>query len=354
MTEALAFEVGHAIEPIAGEAVSGDAFGAYETSRGVLVALVDGLGHGPRAAVAAQTFLRVVAEHRDRSLDDVFREGHKALLRSRGVVAGLASFDRAERNVEVAIVGNISCSHYRGGRATHFVPIAGVLGSAYRRTRAEHASLEERDLFIMHSDGIRTRHGVDPARDYTTPMACAASLLASCGKAHDDQSVVVIAAAAATGRPQPRTESPADPVQASIRTDTDAVTCATIARAFCARAGLPTRAQWEVGIAVAELATNVVKYATHGQLSLRLVDDVVEVVVSDTGRGIRDVAEAVRDGFTEGSRPFAPAPAGPTRAGLGVGLGSVHRMMDTVRIESDPGRGTTVVATKRRVKRPDA
>lgn len=343
--EPLTLDVGGALRPIAGESISGDAYDVFESPARLVVALADGLGHGARAAVAAQSFLRVVGDHRAATLEEMFKEGHRALLRSRGVVAAIAVFDRADASLEVAIVGNISCSLYRAGRATHFVPIAGVLGSAYRRTRAERATLAPRDLFVMHSDGVRTRHGIDPARDFTTSSACAASLLEACGKSHDDQSVVIVAASRGDASPAARPSS--ERVELPIRTDTDAATGATLARAFAAQVGLPVRAQWEVGIAVAELVTNVVKYAGRGDLQLLLRDpSTLEVIVRDAGGGIADVDAAKRDGVTNGRRLFAPKGEGPARVGLGVGLGSVHRMMDTVSIDTDAA-GTTVVATKR-------
>ena len=53
----------------------------------------------------------------------------------------------------------------------------------------------------------------------------------------------------------------------------------------------------------------------------------------DTGPGIADVAQALRDGFTSGS-------------GLGLGLGGSRRLMDEFEIESAVGQGTRIVATK--------
>jgi serine/threonine-protein kinase RsbT len=69
---------------------------------------------------------------------------------------------------------------------------------------------------------------------------------------------------------------------------------------------------------------------------------VIEVV--DQGHGIGDVGAAITDGWSEGGR-LTPERVAAAR-GLGVGLGSVHRMMDQVEIETDPGRGTRIVARK--------
>jgi len=55
----------------------------------------------------------------------------------------------------------------------------------------------------------------------------------------------------------------------------------------------------------------------------------------DRGHGIANVSLAIADGFS-----------GRPEAGLGVGLGSVHRLMDHVDIQSDMRTGTRIVASK--------
>lgn len=92
-----------------------------------------------------------------------------------------------------------------------------------------------------------------------------------------------------------------------------------------------------VATAVSELAGNIIKYATRGEVVVRGVKERgrrgVEVVVSDNGPGIADVEQALQDHFS-------------TSGTLGLGLPGVKRLMDQFSIESAPGRGTTVVACK--------
>jgi len=75
--------------------------------------------------------------------------------------------------------------------------------------------------------------------------------------------------------------------------------------------------------------------------------EALELVMSDHGEGIRDVEAAVVDRYSEGALLGADRPRRPGQ-GLGVGLGSVHRMMDAVEVRSPNGKGTCVRALKYR------
>ena len=71
--------------------------------------------------------------------------------------------------------------------------------------------------------------------------------------------------------------------------------------------------------ATSELATNLVRYAIAGRLSVRCVekDDSpgIEIKATDEGPGIEDIKQAMTDGFSTGRS-------------LGVGLPAVKRLMD--------------------------
>ncbi len=88
---------------------------------------------------------------------------------------------------------------------------------------------------------------------------------------------------------------------------------------------------------ISELAHNLLLHGGGGQITVSPVREGnrrgIQVQAVDSGPGIRDVAEALRDGYTTGN-------------GLGIGLGVVKRMMDDFAIRSHPGWGTTITATK--------
>lgn len=89
--------------------------------------------------------------------------------------------------------------------------------------------------------------------------------------------------------------------------------------------------------AVTELAANIIYHADSGEIRLNTLtgEDAIgiEVIAEDSGPGIANIAQAMREGFS-------------TSGSLGCGLPGVSRLMDTLDICSDPGRGTRIYACK--------
>lgn len=89
----------------------------------------------------------------------------------------------------------------------------------------------------------------------------------------------------------------------------------------------------KIGLAVTEVATNVLKHAGNGRLLVRALqsDGIggVEVIALDKGRGIADVAASLRDGHS-------------TTGTMGGGLGALSRLSESFEIFTQPGRGTAV------------
>ena len=96
-----------------------------------------------------------------------------------------------------------------------------------------------------------------------------------------------------------------------------------------------------IATAISELARNIVAYANQGSITLKPVNGSsgtrgVTIVAADSGPGITDVAQALRDGYS-------------SSGGLGLGLPGVRRLMDEFDIASRSGSGTTVTVTKWRL-----
>ena len=98
----------------------------------------------------------------------------------------------------------------------------------------------------------------------------------------------------------------------------------------------------DVKTAVSEAVTNAVVHAyrgRQGEVSLEFseADGELTVSVSDTGRGIEDVELA--------RTPFYTTAPEAERTGLGFAVREAF--MDSVEVESAPGRGTRVIMKKR-------
>jgi anti-sigma regulatory factor (Ser/Thr protein kinase) len=340
------------VRPLASETVAGDACLVDTWSRGVVVAAVDGLGHGPAAATAAAAFLDCLRGALAAPLGQTLEAAHRALLKTRGAVATVARFDELAGTVEVAGIGNVTALLASGvAEAKHLVVPAGVLGGAFRTVVSQVVDFAEGDLLVLHTDGVRSRIALDGLRALA-PDAIARTIVTKYGRPSDDAGCVVAVGGAATlPRAVPELSRDLDALTIAVRTPGDAECCAVEARRFAARHGFAVKAQWQVGIAVSELATNVLKFAPEGALTVRFAMDPRERIVlemSDRGRGMADARAAADDGFSEGARLTADQPRRPGQ-GLGVGLGTVHRMMDDVVVETSPA-GTRVVACRYRYR----
>ncbi|MBW1850874.1 MAG: anti-sigma regulatory factor [Deltaproteobacteria bacterium] len=108
-------------------------------------------------------------------------------------------------------------------------------------------------------------------------------------------------------------------------------------RHLAARIGFDDSQQSLIAVAASELSTNIIRYSGKGKVSLRIIRNEqnkgIEVVAQDEGPGISNIDEAMKDNFTTGG-------------GLGLGLGSVQRIMDEFEIQSKPGHGTRIVVRK--------
>ena len=130
---------------------------------------------------------------------------------------------------------------------------------------------------------------------------------------------------------------------------TDVVVVQGAARRLAAQLGFPEQAQWEIAIAVSEVATNIVKYTPGGVVLLRCRQDggrvCFEFEAVDRGEGLEDIEMAKRDGVSQGCD--LTTYEGPDRPhSLGTGLGAIHRLMDRVTIENCDSGGLSVRAQK--------
>ena len=102
----------------------------------------------------------------------------------------------------------------------------------------------------------------------------------------------------------------------------------------------------DIKTAVSEAVTNAIVHAYPEalgkvRLKLKLFDDGrLEIAVQDWGVGIADVEQARTPLFTTGNEE---------RSGMGFTI--MESFMDTLKVRSKPGKGTTVVMSRRLARR---
>lgn len=161
-----------------GEKECGDQYLVKAHERGVLVAVVDGVGHGEKAAGVAKVATATLAEYAHETPVSLLERCHRVLRGSRGVVMSLASFDLSSHSLTWLGVGNVEGTLLRarafrarfspGGSAslsTEGIPRearesillkGGIVGYQLPSLRPLTISVEAGDMLIFATDGIRS------------------------------------------------------------------------------------------------------------------------------------------------------------------------------------------------------
>lgn len=96
-------------------------------------------------------------------------------------------------------------------------------------------------------------------------------------------------------------------------------------------AGLSEHQAGEVAIVASEIATNLAKHGSGGEVLLRQLISGVEVIAVDKGQGMKDVSRCLSDGYSTSGTP-------------GNGLGAIRRLASEFDIYSRPNSGTALLA----------
>jgi negative regulator of sigma-B (phosphoserine phosphatase) len=175
---------------------SGDLHVVVPGAQTVLVAAIDGLGHGHEAALAARAAASVLERYGDEPLIELMRRCHEELRGTRGVVLSMASFDQRAGTMTWLGIGNVEGVLFRadgspGRRKDTLLLRGGVVGYQIPSLRPAEYQLGDGDLLVFATDGIR-RNFSSHAPAESTVQEIADAILARHGKATDDAMVVVV------------------------------------------------------------------------------------------------------------------------------------------------------------------
>ena len=180
-----------------GETFCGDRCLVMEVWEGVLVAVIDGIGHGEEAARASQLAVETIEAHAERSFSLLLQECHSNLQKTRGVVMSLAYLDD-QRTMTWMGVGNVEGRLIRGRvqyaeKVESLLLRTGIVGGDSDMLPAFYPrglALVRGDLLIMATDGIKNDfdNDIDVAAG---PRRIAEDLIANKSKPNDDALVFV-------------------------------------------------------------------------------------------------------------------------------------------------------------------
>jgi len=188
-------EWGLATLALPGHAESGDRHVVQPFPNGVLVAAVDGLGHGEEAAAAAKLAVSILERHAQEEVIALLRRCHEALRGTRGVVMSLASFRAPDSMLTWLGVGNVEGILLRDAananpRRESLLLRGGMVGAELPPLRVSVIPVMRGDTLIFATDGIREGFTEGLALS-DPPQQLADRILARYTKGTDDALVLV-------------------------------------------------------------------------------------------------------------------------------------------------------------------
>ena len=150
-----------------GERESGDLHVVSHFENGVLIGVMDGLGHGPDAAAAARAAAEVLQARAGEPVAALVKHCHEGLRKTRGVVLSIASLDATERVMSWIAVGNVEGILFRADRSSRparetVLMRSGVVGYQLPPLRAAAHPLQADDVLVFATDGIKDAFANQP------------------------------------------------------------------------------------------------------------------------------------------------------------------------------------------------
>jgi len=180
--------------PKLGQIECGDGWRVRDFGNHHLICIVDGLGHGPLAAMAAR---RALAAFDDADPADepgkIVLHLHSQLKDTRGVVLGVLALHSEDALAVFCGVGNINALVVNEDKSQHLSSIDGIVGYNVRKVRSQQVRWSPGSVAIVHTDGLSARWGL---RQYPGLMLRHPSLIASVlfrdhARNTDDATIVV-------------------------------------------------------------------------------------------------------------------------------------------------------------------
>ncbi len=174
--------------------VNGDAFVVKKWNERLLIAVIDGLGHGQFAYQAALHARRFVERHYELPLADLFLGSGRACRGTRGVVMAIACIDWNREQMTFASVGNVEARVFGAVEPVNFLVRRGIIGvnAPPPKITVHHWTTDQ--ILILHSDGLRSHWRLDdfPSLEEKPAPEIAMTLLGSLSRDNDDATVLVV------------------------------------------------------------------------------------------------------------------------------------------------------------------
>lgn len=190
-----AIDIGVAQRARPGESESGDRCVVKTSARRTLIGVIDGVGHGPEAALAADAAAEILETFAGESVSPLLRRCHERLRSTRGAAITLIVLDVAGSAAEWVGAGNVAIALLQTDASgkkhcRELLVRGGIVGSLLPATDALQLALHGGDMLVLATDGVR-RAFIDGLSHPERAQRLAEHLLAHYGIVEDDALVVV-------------------------------------------------------------------------------------------------------------------------------------------------------------------
>jgi anti-sigma regulatory factor (Ser/Thr protein kinase) len=189
-------QVGIYGRPYPEEETSGDDGVFLRRDDTLLLAIADGLGHGPPAREASQAAIEAVGSSADDPPEEILMRCHQALGRTRGAVMSVVRISEPGEVAAIGCAGNTSVHVYGRSDARRFSGPSFVLGAPGRppRVSREARTLAVDDVVVLFTDGLTTKTDLTGELDLLLrrhPIRIAEELVRRFGRSNDDALALV-------------------------------------------------------------------------------------------------------------------------------------------------------------------
>lgn len=188
-------KIGIAHRPAPGEEQSGDRCFIQQSAGCAALALIDGLGHGPEAALAAEAAQAALRAPDRQSPSLLVQRCHERLRETRGAALTVMQFDTQTWQLEWTGVGNVIAVLLHPEATgqltrTELFGRGGVVGVQLPSTASSSVRIAPGDVLVAATDGVHSSFAYGITR-IEAPQQLAERLLTRYCTGYDDAMVVV-------------------------------------------------------------------------------------------------------------------------------------------------------------------
>lgn len=143
-----------------GQKESGDLYFIKELPDRALIAVIDGMGHGAEAHVAAKLVVETLEQHSELSVISLVNLCHEKLKLTRGAVMSLASINYDDETITWLSIGDVEGILLRADPQVkpafeEILKCPGAIGYRLQQLHAKVVPISKGDLLILSTDGIK-------------------------------------------------------------------------------------------------------------------------------------------------------------------------------------------------------